>query len=175
MAYPETRFLPLAVKTVVVHTVTYMIMGVLAATLFNYAELFAGPKYACWFRPIDDPFVMAGVLFQPIRGVLFATVFYPLRSVLFERKSGGLIMWWLLVAVGILSTFGAAPGSIEGLVYTTLPVSIQTYPETVLQAGLLASLLFYWVSYPEKKWLSWVLGVCFAVVIILPILGLLAT
>ena len=32
--------------------------------------------------------VMAGPLFQPIRGVIFALAFYPLRSVLFAEKRG---------------------------------------------------------------------------------------
>ena len=76
-------------------------------------------------RPTTDPMVMAGPLFQPIRGLVFALVFYPLREILFTKKNGWLIMWWILVALGILSTFGPAPGSIEGMIYTVIPLRSQ--------------------------------------------------
>jgi hypothetical protein len=33
--------------------------------------------------------------------------------------------------------------------------------------------LFHWVNHPEQRWLSWALGVCFAIVLALPLLGLL--
>jgi hypothetical protein len=165
----------LTIKTTVVHTITYFLVGIVAFNLFSYSEGFAAPEMACWMRPTDDPLVMAGVLFQPIRGVIFALAFFPLREILFGKKHGWLITWWLLVALGILSTFGPAPGSIEGMIYTILPLSISTYLETIVQSFLLAGLLFYWVNHPEKKWLSWVLGVIFGIILILPILGLLVS
>jgi len=65
-------------------------------------------------RPITDKWVMAGPLLQPIRGLIFALVFYPLRTCFFNRGNGWLLMSWILVALGILSTFAAASGSIEG-------------------------------------------------------------
>lgn len=119
---------------------------------------------------------MAGVLFQPIRGLIFALAFYPLREPLFGRKNGWLVSWWTLVALGILSTFGPAPASIEGMIYTKLPFpGITSYVEIVPQALLLSMILFYWVNHPEKKWLSWVLGIIFAVMLLLPALGLLVS
>jgi hypothetical protein len=33
-------------------------------------------------RPMTDPLVIAGPLFQPLRGLVFALVFYPLRDCL---------------------------------------------------------------------------------------------
>ena len=116
----QPGFLSLAARTIVVHTITYFLMGLLASTLLGYAESFARPWMVCWMRQTNDPMVMAGPLFAPLRGFIFALAFYPLRETLFGRKNGWLIMWWLLVALGILSTFGPAPGSIEGMVYTCL-------------------------------------------------------
>lgn len=175
MAHSSTDFVGLAAKTIVVHTVTYFLMGLLAASLLNYAERFARPDMVCWIRPIDDPMVMAGPLFQPVRGLIFALVFYPLREVLFGRKHGWLIMWWTLVGLGILSTFGPPPGSVEGLIYTRIPILDQLtgWLEVVPQALLLAVLLCYWVNHPEKRWLNWVLGVIFFAMLLLPALGLL--
>lgn len=163
----------LSIKTIIVHTVTYMLIGILAYNFFNYSEGFAAPELACWMRQTDDPIIMLGPLFQPLRGLIFALAFFPIREVLFGKKYGWLITWWLLIALGILNTFGPAPGSIEGLVYTILRPSVSTYLETTLQSLLLAGVLYYWVNNPGKRWLNWVLGIAFFIVIILPILGLL--
>jgi len=46
--------------------------------------------------------------------------------------------------------------------------------EVVPQALLLSLILHYWVNHPAQKWLNWVLGIIFAIVMLLPILGLLA-
>ena len=167
-------FVELILKTIVVHTVTYMLVGLFAFYLFDYAEGFLAPEMACWMRPTDDPVVMTGPLFQPIRGVIFGLAFFPLREILFGKKNGWLITWWLLVALGILSTFGPAPGSVEGLIYTILPVGLSTYLEVVVQSLLLSAVLYYWVVNPEKKWLNWVLGIAFGLTILMPIMGLLA-
>lgn len=169
----QPGLLGLGVKAIVAHTVTYFLMGIIAFNLFDYTEVFALPEMVCWMRQMDDPLVMAGVLFQPIRGLLFALVFYPLRAILFGKKNGWLVMWWTLVALGILSTFGPAPGSVEGMIYTIIPLSIKSYLEVVPQALLLSLLLFYWVNHPEKKWLNWVAGAVFVIVILLPTAGLL--
>lgn len=175
MSNNQPSFLALAVKTIVVHTVTYFLMGALASTFLNYAERFARPEMACWMRQLDDPLIMVGPLLQPIRGLIFALAFYPLREILFGRKNGWLMMWWALVALGILSTFGPAPASVEGMLYTVIPISDQLagWLEVVPQALLLSVILFYWVNHPEKKWLNWVIGVVFFLLLLMPVVGLL--
>ncbi len=172
----QPGFLALAAKTIVVHTITYFFMGIIASTFLDYAEWFARPEMACWMRQLDDPLIMAGPLLQPLRGLIFALAFYPLREILFGRKNGWLILWWLLVALGILSTFGPPPGSIEGMIYTRIPILDQLvgWLEVVPQALLLSVILFYWVNHPEKKWLNWVMGAVFFVMILMPVAGLLA-
>ena len=172
MSTHQPRLWDLVLKTIIVHTVTYSGMGMLAYHFLNYSEVFARPEMACWMRQTSDPLVMAGPLFQPIRGLIFALAFFPLRGVIFGSKNGWLFLWWLLVALGILSTFGAAPGSVEGMVYTIIPLSIETYLEVVLQALLLSFILFYWVNHPEKKWLYWVMVIAFILMMISVILGL---
>lgn len=167
----------LTVKTAVVHTLTYFVMGILAATFLNYAERFARPELICWMRPVSDPLVMAGVLFQPLRGIIFALAFFPLRQQLFAKRTGWLLIWWLLVALGILGTFGPTPGSVEGLVYTTIPWldQVSGWLEVIPQALLLSLGLWLWVRYAEQRWLNWLLGVAFVIVMALPVLGLLVT
>ncbi|MDQ3349633.1 MAG: hypothetical protein M3545_16930 [Acidobacteriota bacterium] len=126
-------------------------------------------------RPTTDPWVMAGPLFQPVRGVIFALAFYPLRNVLFARSRGWLALWWLLLALGVFSTFGPAPGSVEGLIYTIIPPLAQILGlwEVLLQSLLFSVVLFFWVNHRGKPWLGWTLAIAFSIVMILPVLGLL--
>ncbi len=166
----------LTVKAVIVHTITYFVAGVLAYTLGDYGTTFSQPPLSYSMRPTSDPWVMAGPLFQPVRGVIFALAFYPLRKALFAERSGWLTLWWLLLALGVLSTFGPAPGSVEGLIYTVLPPLAQMLGlwEVLLQSFLLSVVLFYWVNHPGKQWLSWTLGIVFSILMILTLLGLLS-
>jgi hypothetical protein len=76
----------LALKTVIAHTITYFLMGALASTFLNYAELFARPEFACWMRKTSEPVVMAGPLFQPIRGLVFSLVFLPTAGVTLHQE-----------------------------------------------------------------------------------------
>jgi hypothetical protein len=164
------------VKTVVTHTVTYFIIGLAAFWSFGYARKFAKPDIRLLMRQTDEPLVMAGPLFQPIRGLLFGFVFYFLREPIFGARTGWLVLWLILIVVGVFGTFGPAPGSLEGMVYTTLPLRfhLESLPEIVIQALALAALLWYWVNNPAKRWLTWGLGIAFVVALLLPALGLLA-
>jgi hypothetical protein len=175
MDNPQPGFPALAAKTMVCHSITYFIMGILAAHFLNYAASMAKPESG--MVPFTSPWVMAGPLFQPLRGLVFASVFYPLRQCLFGRKYGWLLMGWMLIALGILGTFGAPSGSIEGMIYTPTPIlsQLRGWWEVVPQALLLSALLCYWVDHPAKKWLSWLLGSVFFIMVALLILGLLVT
>jgi len=176
-ASSRTTLPSLVVKTIVVHTVTYFIAGVLAYTINDYQAAYAKPPLSYFMRPTTDRIVMAGALFQPIRGIIFALAFYPLRSVIFEQRRGWLVLWWLLLALGVFSTFGPTFGSVEGLIYTTIPPRDQILGlwEVVLQSLLLAFVLYQWVKGPRKRWLDWTLWVAFVIVMALPVLGLLTT
>jgi hypothetical protein len=170
----QPRFLSLAAKTVVCHTITYMVIGALAYHFLHYADFINNP--CSGMRPTASLWVLLGAPLQIFRGVLFAAVFYPLRPLLFGRNNGWLVMAWVLIGVGILGTFAAPAGSLEGFIYTTTPslIQVRSYLEVVTQAFLLSALLCFWVNNPEKKWLTWSLSVLYVVAIALPLLGLLA-
>jgi hypothetical protein len=167
-------FTTLALKTIV-HTVTYFVCGILAFYFSDYAHKFAEPGVRDIMRQTNEPIVMAGPLFQPIRGLLFAIAFYPIRSAIFGRKYGWVALSLLLLILGILNTFGPCAGSIEGMVYTTIPILSQIVglSEVVSQSLLLSIILCYWVNHPDTRWINWVLGAAFIIVLALPILGLL--
>jgi hypothetical protein len=168
----------LTIKTIVAHTLTYFLVGLVASTVFNYSADFARPELRDYMRQLGDPIIALGPALQPIRGILFALAFYPLREILFHRKNGWLINWWLLVALGILSTFGPAPSSVEGAIYTTLPIADQFFSggmlEILAQSFLFSALLYYWVNNPAKRWLSWLLGILFALVVLMSLMGYMA-
>lgn len=165
----------LALKTIAAHTLTYFLLGLVSSIVFNYAADFARPELRNFMRQLGDPIIALGPALQTIRGVLFALAFYPLREILFGRKNGWLITWWLLVALGILSTFAPASGSVEGAIYTTLPIRDQFFSggmlEILTQSFLFSALLYYWVNHPEKRWMNWLLGILFSLVILMSLMG----
>jgi len=176
MKNSQPTFWGIALKTIVVHTVTYFLMGFLAFVIFDYSTQYAETSLRLLMRQTTEPIVMAGPLFQPIRGFLFGLAFYLLREPFFGRKYGWLTMWLVLVILGILSTFGPAPGSIEGMIFTVLPLSSHLslgQLEVYAQSLLLSIITYYWVTHPQKKWLTWGLGAVFFLALLLPTLGLL--
>jgi hypothetical protein len=156
-------------KTVVVHTVTYFFVGVTAMILLDYDRT---ADLSDIIRPLDHPLVMAGPLLQVFRGFIFATAFYFIQGSIFPKQYGWLYLSWLLIALGIISTFGPPPGSIEGMIYTTLPVTIFNYIEVVPQAILLSLLLVFWISDSAQQWMSWLMGFLFVTIVVLITLGL---
>lgn len=172
---PSPSLREVALKSMVVHTVTYFAVGLAAFRMLDYTAWFADPRVAAYMRQTDDPMVMAGPLFQPIRGLLFGVVFFILRDVVFRPRTGWRALWLTLLVVGILSPFGPTPSSIEGMIYTTWPLAwhLRGLPETVVQSLLLASILHAWVTRPLGRWVSVTLGIAFAAALILPTLGLL--
>ena len=170
----STDLIPIVWKTVVVHTVTYFVAGVISFVAFDYPARWEDPLMVCLMRPLDDPIVRAGLLFQPLRGLVFGLVFFPLREAFFERSRGWLLLWWTLFALAILNTFGPATGSIEGMVYTNFPAlgQIAGWPEVVAQSGALAGVLAYWVRHPRARWLTWLLHLAFVVTLGMTVMGL---
>ena len=92
MSEHRPTFISLSLLTIVVHSVTYFVCGLLAFFILDYESNFADPEVQLLMRLTDEPIVMADPLFQPFRGLLFAVAFYPFRSVLFSQKRGWLVM-----------------------------------------------------------------------------------
>lgn len=176
-AIPNRYSLPaVSLKTALVHTVTYFVIGFLSFSLFNYSARYADPLLGNFMRQTDHPLVALGPLFQVIRGFLFGLVIFWLQEVFIVRKNGWLYLWLTLLIVGVISPFGPSPGSIEGLLYTTVPLNFHLIglPEVIVQSFLLAFITPYWVRHPEKRWLSWIIGIFFGLAVLFSFLGGLA-
>jgi hypothetical protein len=92
----EFSFSFIAVKTTLVHTVTYFVIGLLSFLFLDYSARYADPTVAVAVRQTDHPLVTAGPLFQVLRGMLFGIAFYALRDLIFPKQRGWLTLWLVL-------------------------------------------------------------------------------
>jgi len=150
----HTTFGRFAGRVTSCHLVTYFIAGVLAYTLLDYGTLFQTGAFACLMRPISSRWVAAGPALQVIRGLIFAVALYPFKSVFLNSRQGWLKLWGLLVGLAIFSTAGAAPGSVEGIIYTKIPLGSQLIglPEVLLQTLAFSLLVTTWHRHPHRAW-----------------------
>jgi len=171
----EATFTSIVIKAAVAHTVTYFVAGLLAYTIFDYPRLFEETELRYFMRQTSDPVVRLGPLFQPFRGVIFGIAFFILRQPFFTDTNGWLLMWIALVCLSVLSSFGPTTTSIEGMIFTKLPLRVHLIglPEILLQSFLLSFVVFHWVNSPGKKWLSQIMWTLFVIVLIAPLLGFL--
>lgn len=152
--------------------VSYMIMGIIATNMLNYKEIFDSSET---YRAYDSPWIVAGPSLQMIRGLIFALALWPFKDKFLFQKNGWLKLWGLIVGLSVLSTTAAAPGSVEGFIYTTIPVmdQIKGYLEVVPQTGMFAFFVCYWYAHPRKVWnvLSIILV---SLIVFMSIIGVLA-
>lgn len=153
------------------HVVTYTIAGLIASTLFDYASWWETEPMAN-MRPLDSPMVALGPSLQVFRGVLMGLVLYPFRQVLLDEGRGWLKLWLLLAVLGILSTYGPAPGSIEGMIYTDLPLPFHVFgvPEVYGQSLAFAACFVGWHRRPHKAW-GLVMGVLMVLTVLVSAAG----
>jgi hypothetical protein len=131
-----------------------MIIGLLASTLFNYREFFAKDMMSSLMRPMDSPWVAAGPVLQAVRGLLFALILWPFQKVFLEEQKGWLKLWLLLIGLAILGTAGPAPGSLEGIIFTKLPIQYHLWglPEVFIQTLLFSIAVVFWYKKPNRIW-----------------------
>lgn len=131
--------------------ITYFLMGIIASNLLNYEEIFNSSET---FRPYNSPWIAAGPALQIIRGLIFALALWYFKDNFLFQKYGWIKLWGLMVGLCILSTTAAASGSIEGFIYTTIPIKEQVkgYIEVIPQVGLFSFFVCYWYAHPKKLW-----------------------
>jgi len=117
-------------RVTIVHFLTYSLVGalffVLGLNVIVFYENNPDPAlqgYQEIFRAADSALVTAGPLINIIRGLLFGLVLYPFRETFLTRKWGWLYLWALFLVFALFSTIGPGPASIEGLIYTNVPLS----------------------------------------------------
>lgn len=129
-------------RVTLIHIVTYILCGIVFAALFDYEQLFTLGNTKYFMREVNSSSSLIGPLVQIIRGILFGLVLLLFRGSYEGKRYGWLRLWAIIVIIGIINTPGPAPFSIEGLVYTQLPleVHLKGAPEILVQ-----TLLFSWL------------------------------
>jgi hypothetical protein len=135
------------------HMVSYFLFGLLFSTLFHYSDVFATTDLAALMRPVSSPWTAAGPALQLFRGLLFALVLWPIKDVILGKR-GWLKLWLLFLGLAVLGTAGPSPGSVEGLIYTRLPLAshILGLPEVLLQTLAFSLGFYFWYRRPGKTW-----------------------
>jgi hypothetical protein len=147
-------------RVILVHFLTYSLVGAIffgiGLNVIAYYESNPDPAlqgYQEIFRATDSVLVAAGPLFNIIRGLLFGLVLYPFRELFITRKWGWFYLWALFLVFALFSTIGPGPGSIEGLIYTNVPLSHHLFTpwEGVIQTLAFSVLLIYWEKSKSKR------------------------
>lgn len=148
------KFAPFLWRVTALHCITYFVMGFLAALLLDYKTVFDSPPMSYYMRSIDSPWVSLGPSLQVFRGIIFSLSLWFFKDIFLFVPYGWLKLWGLLLGLCILSTSGAAPGSIEGFIYTKVPLSVHLkgYLEIVPQTFLFSVGLREWYAHPKKTW-----------------------
>lgn len=168
-------FGPFAVRVTACHVVTYFFAGLMAFTVLDYRGQFLSAALSCFMLPVDAPIVALGPILQVIRGLIFAAALFPFRQVFLATPRGWLLLWGLMVGLAVLSPTGPAPASIEGFIYTKIPISQQAlgYFEVVPQTLAFSILVVAWNRRPRRAWTIVMIGLTL-IVALMSTLGYLA-
>ncbi|NLO70988.1 MAG: hypothetical protein GX102_08670 [Porphyromonadaceae bacterium] len=141
----------------------------------DYKNLFSNGAVSSFMLPTDTPIVALGPALQIIRGLIMALVLLPLRKVFTDEKYGFAKLWLLILGLSVFSTYAAAMGSLDGFIYTNIPIieQILGYPEAFLWVTLFVGIL--WVFYKfERKAINITAIVLVGLIILMGIMGYLS-
>lgn len=174
-ASPVPPFRTFVWRVVALHMLTYFVVGLIAFTLLNYRDVYSNTDLRFLMRPTSSPWVAVGPALQVIRGLLFALVLYPFAGRFLAAGRGTFLLWGLFLGLAILGPAGPAPSSLEGVIYTKLPLSLHLLglPEIVLQTLVFSAGLVAWCRQPAR-WMNVVAVVGVVIVVLLSGAGILA-
>ncbi len=134
-ANQNARFI---VRATIIHILTYILCGLIFSTLFNYQELFALGNAKYFMRDMSSLSSVIGPAVQVVRGALFGFVLLLVKDSVLGKPYAWLRLWAIIAIVGIINTPGPAPFSIEGVIYTQLPLEfhLKGAPEILCQTLL---------------------------------------
>jgi hypothetical protein len=131
------------IKVILAHVITYMVVAIIAMPMTtdyidDIVELMG-------FRPLDEISIGAVLFGQVIRGLLMGIVIWWIKDSILGKKLAWLKLWGILVILGIFNTYGAAHGSIQGMIYLApiedMPISMSLGMLEVLAQPLLFSIV----------------------------------
>ncbi len=134
----------------VLHTVTYAVFGIIFYYAMDYTGFFASGAMSDLMRPTTSPIIQMAVLFQIVRGAVLALAFYPFKKVI-DKRWGWFYLFFALFVLTAIGSVITGPGSIEGLIYTKIPISFTGFPEILCQMFVFSVLMYLWDRRNNKK------------------------
>ena len=136
-----------------VHCLTYFLCGVIFSNLMNYSWWWQQPGVNDYFRDYGGTANALGPFVQVIRGLLFAFILLPFREFFKAKKNGWLFLWLLFLGIGIIGPMSASPSSIEGVIYSKLPLAFHFIglPEVTIQTLLFSIFVCRYLNMTEEE------------------------
>ncbi|MDZ7672152.1 MAG: hypothetical protein U5K53_04875 [Halanaerobiales bacterium] len=130
----------------VVHTLIYIITGVIFQNYLNYDPQFTSSVLYNNFREVDSFIIRFAPIFQLMRGIFIGLIIYPVYGGIVKSQYSWLKLFALLWGLTLIGSVAATPGSIEGFIYTKIPVieHLVGLPEVTLQAFLFSIIFIKW-------------------------------
>ncbi|MGM0444955.1 MAG: hypothetical protein ACQEQH_00980 [Bacillota bacterium] len=137
----------------VVHTVIYIITGLIFQNYLNFDPQFTSSVLYNNFREVDSFIISFAPVFQLGRGLFIGLVIYPVYGSIVKSKYNWLKLFALLWGLTLIGAVAATPGSIEGFIYTQIPVieHLVSLPEVTLQIFLFSIIFVNWDKRSIKK------------------------
>lgn len=137
---------------ILLHVITYTVIGILFFTLQDYEGAFATQERFELYRPTDDPLVAAAIPMQIVRGGLLAVLIYPIYKTFIKKKQGWLYLFGLMFGLTALGAPNFFPGLLEDIVSETTVGELLIGPaEITVQMLLFSVLLFLWERRKESE------------------------
>lgn len=139
-----------------IHILTYILCGIIFSSIFTYDSLFAIDGVSDFMKEVGGTSTLLGPLVQVIRGLLFGLVLLLVKDSFVGKRLGWLKLWLLIAIIGIINTPGPAPFSIEGIIYTKLPLEfhLKGVPEILIQTLLFSYFVTKAPSINQNKFIE---------------------
>lgn len=152
------KFLGFSLRLILVHTITYLIFGLVFMYLSSYFDYFSQDEILSQvMRSSEDSRVRMAILFQLLRGFLMAAALYPFRSVFLGGRWNFLKLFVLIFLLTSYCAVVPGPGSIEGFIYTKFKFEpFIGLPEITLQMLAFSWIFCIWERSRSKRQEVWV-------------------
>lgn len=136
-----------------VHTLIYIITGLIFQNYLNFDPQFTSSVLYNNFREVDSFIIRFAPVFQLGRGIIIGLVIYPVYGSIVKSKYSWLKLFALLWGLTLIGAVAATPGSIEGFIYTKIPIieHLVSLPEVTLQIFMFSIIFVNWDKRSIKK------------------------
>jgi len=174
MANKNLEYFKFTWRITAAHTIAYFCAGIFALLVIDYKNWFSEGAISSFMLPTDTPIVALGPALQVFRGLIIALVLLPLREVFTNGKYGYIKLWLLVLGLSVFSTFAAAMGSLDGFIYTNVPIieQVMGYPEAFLWTTMFVGILWAFYKF-EKRAINVIAIILFVLIILMSIMGYL--